>query len=343
MEETLLQIINLKKTYADKTGLFPTGRREVIRAVDGIALKIQKGETLGLVGESGCGKSTLARLILHLEIPTEGTITFENEDIFAFKGVKLKKYRRNVQMIFQDPYSSLNPRMTAQSIIEEPLKVHGLFNRERGRKSVIEMAALVGLHEEHLKRYPHEFSGGQRQRIGIARALILNPRLVVADEPVSSLDLSVQAQILNLMKRLQNELGITSLFITHDFGVVRHMSDRIAVMYQGKIVESGQTVEICLSPFHPYTQALLKAVPELDPREKRESDHAAPFELGESSDVACSFYPRCPLRTDICQREQPVFEERSPGHWVACHHHDKKSLHSEKNGDRSPISARGTR
>ena len=332
MEETLLEIVNLKKAYADKAGFFHAGRRQFIPAVDGISLKMQKGETLGLVGESGCGKSTLARLILHLEIPTDGTITFENNDIFTLKGAKLKEYRRNVQMIFQDPYSSLNPRMTAQDIIEEPLKVHGLFNRERRRKSMMKMAALVGLNEEHLKRYPHEFSGGQRQRIGIARALIVNPRLVVADEPVSSLDLSVQAQILNLMKRLQNELGLTSLFITHDFGVVRHMSDRIAVMYQGKIVELGQTVEICRAPVHPYTQALLKAVPELDPGVKRKSANSSSSEFIEDYPGACAFFPRCSLKTDVCQRQELLLEEYSPGHWVACHYADKKKLAFKKKG-----------
>jgi oligopeptide/dipeptide ABC transporter ATP-binding protein len=332
MDQILLEIINLKKAFSPHAGFLSNDKNKSIRAVDGITLQIGKGETLGLVGESGCGKSTVARLILHLEVPTEGTIKFENNDIFQLRGVKLKEYRRNVQMIFQDPYSSLNPRMTAGQIIEEPLKVHRLFNNDQRRKSLMEMAALVGLNEEHLKRYPHEFSGGQRQRIGIARALILNPRLIVADEPVSSLDLSVQAQILNLMKHLQNELELTSIFITHDFGVVRHMSDRIAVMYQGRIVELGETVEICRAPVHPYTQALLRAVPELDPGKKRRFSNSNGSELMETYSGACAFSLRCPYRRDVCKKQEPVLEEYLQGHWVACHKNDKKSLHSEKNG-----------
>jgi oligopeptide/dipeptide ABC transporter ATP-binding protein len=332
MDQILLEIINLKKAFSARAGFLSNDRNKFIRAVDGVSLQVRKGETLGLIGESGCGKSTLARLILHLEIPTEGTVTFENNDIFQLKGVQLKEYRRNVQMIFQDPYSSLNPRMTAGEIIAEPLKVHRLFNKDQRRNSLVEIAALVGLNEGHLKRYPHEFSGGQRQRIGIARALILKPRLVVADEPVSSLDLSVQAQILNLMKHLQNELELTSLFITHDFGVVRHMSDRIAVMYQGKVVELGETTEICRAPVHPYTQVLLRAVPELDPEKKRRSAISNGPEFIEGYSGGCAFFPRCLLRRDVCKAQEPVLEEYSQGHWVACHNNEKKSLHSEKNG-----------
>ena len=334
MDQILLELINLKKVFSPQAGFLSADRNRFIRAVDGVTLQIRKGETLGLVGESGCGKSTLARLVLHLEIPTEGTIRFKDDDIFKLKGVKLKEYRRNVQMIFQDPYSSLNPRMTAGAIMAEPLKVHGLFNQDQRRKKLKEMAALVGLNEEQLKRYPHEFSGGQRQRIGIARALILNPGLIVADEPVSSLDLSVQAQILNLMKRLQNELELTSLFISHDFGVVRHMSDRIAVMYKGKIVELGETVEICREPLHPYTQALLRAVPGLDTGKKGRFDHFPGSEPMQPDPTgACAFFLRCPLKKDICGRQEPVLEEYSQRHWVACHQDDKKSLHSKKNSD----------
>jgi oligopeptide/dipeptide ABC transporter ATP-binding protein len=329
MERNLLEITDLKKSFRAPAGFLSDNRNRSVRAVDGVTLQVKKGETLGLVGESGCGKSTLARLIVHLEIPTKGTVKFEDNDIFKLNGTKLKEYRRNVQMIFQDPYSSLNPRMTAGEIIEEPLKVHRLLNHDQRRKSLMSMADLVGLSPEHLKRYPHEFSGGQRQRIGIARALILNPRLIVADEPVSSLDLSVQAQILNLMKHLQNELGLTSLFITHDFGVVRHMSDRIAVMYQGRIVELGEAIEICRAPVHPYTQALLRAVSELNPREKRRFGPTNGSEFIEDYSGGCAFFPRCPLMTDICRRQEPVLEEYSKGHWVACHH--KKSLHSTKN------------
>ncbi len=317
MDKVLLEITNLKKTYNAPHGFLSRDRRGFIRAVDGINLTLRRGETLGLLGESGCGKSTLARLIVHLEIPTQGTITFEKTDIFALKGQSLKQYRRNVQMIFQDPYSSLNPRMTAEQIIVEPLKVHGLFTRDLRRKKVKEMAGLVGLNEEHLKRYPHEFSGGQRQRIGIARALILRPTLIVADEPVSSLDLSVQAQILNLIKKLQNELRLSSIFISHDFGVVHHMSDRIAVMYQGKIVEVAETNEICRAPAHPYTQALLAAVPELIPGKQRNVTDSIFSEDSVASPEGCPFFVRCWRKTDVCRDRQPVLEECLPGHWVA--------------------------
>jgi oligopeptide/dipeptide ABC transporter ATP-binding protein len=320
MDRTLLEIINLKKAFRARAGFLSKHGNKYIPAVDGICLQIKKGETLGLVGESGCGKSTLARLILHLEIPTEGTVTFENQDIFQLKGAKLKEYRRKAQLIFQDPYSSLNPRMTAGEIIEEPLKVHRLFDGNQRKERLVEMASLVGLNKEQLKRYPHEFSGGQRQRIGIARALILNPGFIVADEPVSSLDLSVQAQILNLMKRLQNELGLTSLFITHDFGVVRHMSDRIAVMYQGRIVELGETADICRIPLHPYTQALLKAVPELDPSKQRKHYGSGVSDISKSEAGACVFYPRCPWKKDVCKTQAPVLKKYSLDHWVACHH-----------------------
>jgi len=325
MKQTLLEIIELKKSLGARSG-FSRGNDNVVRAVDGVTLKIQRAETLGLVGESGCGKSTLARLIVRLDEPTEGSILFDNEDIFSLKVARLKEYRRSVQMIFQDPYSSLNPRRTAGDIIGEPLKIHHLAARGAGGKKLREMAQLVGLNEEQLQRYPHEFSGGQRQRIGIARALILRPRLIIADEPVSALDLSVQAQILNLLQSLQNELELTYLFITHDFGVVRHMSDRIAVMYLGKIVELGETAKICEAPVHPYTQALIAAVPEIDPAKNIKKRLAtADFDSTHLYSTGCSFFPRCPCREDMCAKQTPILEECGPDHLAACHKAEKKA------------------
>jgi len=324
MNDVLLEIIELKKSFGARGGFF-SGNDNIVRAVDGVTLRVKRGETLGLVGESGCGKSTLARLAVRLEEPSEGSILFDNENIFKFKGVKLKEYRRSVQMIFQDPYSSLNPRRTAGDIIEEPLKIHNLSGGGEGRKKLRELAELVGINGEQLKRYPHEFSGGQRQRIGIARALILRPRLIIADEPVSALDLSVQAQILNLLKSLQYEFELTYLFITHDFGVVRHMSDRIAVMYLGKIVELGETSRIWDAPLHPYTQALIAAVPEIDPskalKRRLKTDDFKPVDAYSSG---CAFSPRCPYREEICEKIPPLLEEGTPGHLAACHKTNKK-------------------
>ena len=320
MKDLLLDIRGLKKHFP-APGAFLSRGVGVIRAVDGVSLQVQRGETLGLVGESGCGKSTLARMILRLETPTAGQIRFDNEDILAWKGSALKAFRRKVQMIFQDPYSSLNPRQTAGGIIEEPLHIHHHpGGREEIKKKLREIASVVGLNEEQLTRYPHEFSGGQRQRIGIARALILKPRLVIADEPVSALDVSIRAQILNLLKRLQREFDLTYLFITHDLGVVRHMSDRIAVMYLGKIVELGGAEPICGAPVHPYTKALLSAVPSMDPLRKSERTVLS----GEMPSPAappqgCAFHPRCPVRSGICEQRAPLLERAGAGHWVACH------------------------
>jgi oligopeptide transport system ATP-binding protein len=320
MNDLLLDIRELKKHFPAPGGFLSRGTG-VIRAVDGVSLQVQRGETLGLVGESGCGKSTLARMILRLEAPTAGQIRFEGEDILAWKGNALKAFRRKVQMVFQDPYSSLNPRQTAGGIIEEPLHVHHHSGgREEIKKKLRELASVVGLDEEQLTRYPHEFSGGQRQRIGIARALILKPRLVIADEPVSALDVSIRAQILNLLKRLQREFDLTYLFITHDLGVVRHMSDRIAVMYLGKIVELGGAEQVCAAPVHPYTRALLSAVPSMDPL--RKSERTVLF--GEMPSPAappqgCAFHPRCPVRIGICEEREPLLERDGAGRWVACH------------------------
>jgi len=320
MNDIMLDIRGLKKHFAVSGGFLSRGVG-VIRAVDSVSLQVKRGETLGLVGESGCGKSTLARMILRLEAPTAGQIRFEGEDILAWRGSALKAFRRKVQMIFQDPYSSLNPRQTAGAIIEEPLHVHyHPGGRQEIKKKLRELASVVGLDEEQLTRYPHEFSGGQRQRIGIARALILKPRLVIADEPVSALDVSIRAQILNLLKRLQWEFDLTYLFITHDLGVVRHMSDRIAVMYLGKIVELGVAEQVCRAPVHPYTKTLLSAVPSMDPLRKS----ARTVLYGEMPSPAsppqgCAFHPRCPVRIGICEQREPLLERDDAGHWAACH------------------------
>lgn len=319
MNDPLLDVREMKKHFPAPAKFLSRGGG-AIRAVDGVSLQVQQGETLGLVGESGCGKSTLARTILRLEAPTAGEIRFEGEDILRWKGAALKEFRRKVQMIFQDPYSSLNPRQTAGGIIEEPLYIHGHpGGREEIKKRLREIASVVGLDEEQLTRYPHEFSGGQRQRIGIARALILKPRLVIADEPVSALDVSIRAQILNLLKRLQCEFDLTYLFITHDLGVVRHMSDRIAVMYLGKIVEMGKAEQVCGAPVHPYTRALLSAVPSMDPLRKSERRMVSWEMNSPAMPKGCAFHPRCPVRCGICEQQEPPLEQDHAGHWVACH------------------------
>ncbi|HEX2515294.1 MAG TPA: oligopeptide/dipeptide ABC transporter ATP-binding protein [Chloroflexota bacterium] len=293
-----------------------------VRAVDGLSFSIRKGETMGLVGESGCGKSTTGRAILQLHRPTSGTVQFEGVELTRLKGEPLRKMRRQMQMIFQDPYASLNPRMTVGSIIGEPLDIHNLARGKEKQQRVEELLRVVGLNPYFANRYPHEFSGGQRQRIGIARALAVNPSFIVCDEPISALDVSIQAQIINLLEELQDEFGLTYLFIAHDLSVVRHISDRIAVMYLGKIVEVADRLELYENPLHPYTKALLSAVPIPDPTIERKRERI--ILTGDvPSPVApppgCRFHTRCPLADTICREQEPEFREVTPGHWAACH------------------------
>jgi len=312
----LLEVQDLKK-YFYKEGFFSSDKKP-IRAVDGISLSIRKGETLGLVGESGCGKTTAGKSILRLIEPTSGQIVFKGDDILALDRETMRGLRRQMQYIFQDPYESLNPRMKVGEIVGEGLEVHRIARgKEKGRR-VSEILEKVGLHPQDALRYPHEFSGGQRQRIGIARAISLNPELVVADEPVSALDVSIQAQILNLLKDLRDQLNLTYIFISHDLRVVKYISDRIAVMYMGKIVEMANGEDLFRRPLHPYTQLLLAAIPKLIPRKKgvalRAEDH-----YSVPSDQVCLFQPRCPHSGERCQTEEPLLLDQGEGHLVACH------------------------
>ena len=330
-EERLLEVSDLEKYFPIKQGFL---KKEVgqIRAVDGVNFHINDGETLGLVGESGCGKTTTARCILRAVDPTSGEILFrtrEDEvvDIAALKGSDLKKIRSDIQMIFQDPFSSLNPRMTLLDTIGEPLLLNNIGSKDDREQRVAELLEMVGLRPEYMRRFPHAFSGGQRQRIGIARALALNPKLVVADEPVSALDVSVQAQVLNLLADLQQELGLTYLFVAHDLSVVKHISDRVAVMYVGKLVEMAPTDELFSTPKHPYTAALLSAVPEPDPRTK--SDRIVlQGEVANPADppTGCYFHPRCAYATEQCKSETPLLQEVSDGHYGSCHRAEELML-----------------
>jgi oligopeptide/dipeptide ABC transporter ATP-binding protein len=291
-----------------------------VKAVDGVSLTIGEGETVGLVGESGCGKTTFGRAILRLEEPTSGEIYFEGQSILDYDKKKMQALRKKMQIIFQDPFSSLNPRKTVAHIIGEPLLVHGMRSRTKRDERVLELLTVVGLRKEHMRRYPHQFSGGQRQRIGVARALALNPKLIVCDEAVSALDVSIQAQVINLLKDLQNDFGLTYLFISHDLSVVEHVSDRVAVMYLGKIVEFAPSKALYKKPIHPYTKALLSAVPLPDPALKRNTRIILKGDVPSPIDPppGCSFHPRCLYAKETCSRSEPELKETDNDHLAAC-------------------------
>lgn len=317
MSEIILEANNIKKHFPIRKGFF---LREVgsVKAVDDVSLTVRKGETLGLVGESGCGKSTLGRTLIRLYEPTAGEIKFDGQNFLTLKGEELRKKRRNMQMIFQDPYASLDPRMTVGQIVRQPMDIHNVGTSEERNKRVLELIELVGLRKAHVNRYPHEFSGGQRQRISIARAIALNPELIICDEPVSALDVSIQAQILNLLKDLQEKLNLTYVFISHDLSVIEHTCDRIAVMYLGKIVEVAERDELFKNPQHPYTQALIGAIPRVGhgkKKMKKSLGGEVPSPINPPS--GCSFHPRCPYKMDICAQKTPVLEGAG-AHKKAC-------------------------
>ena len=318
-EDTLLEVKNLKKHFPIKGGVFSKTIGHVY-AVDGVSFTLRRGETLGLVGESGCGKSTTGRTVLRLIEPTDGEVLFENQRVTDLDKGEMRSLRREMQIIFQDPYASLNPRMTVGSIIGEPLEIHKIAKGAEKEEQVASLLQKVGLRAEDMRKYPHEFSGGQRQRIGIARALGLNPKLIVCDEPVSALDVSIQAQVINLLGDLQEEFGLSYLFIAHNLNVVEHISNRVAVMYLGKIVELASDVDLYANPQHPYTEALLSAVPIPDPTitKKRiilEGDVPSPI----NPPSGCHFHTRCPYKEKICEEVEPEFKNIGGDHWVACH------------------------
>ena len=319
MTQPLVKVDNLKMHFPIKGGMLGKTIGQV-KAVDGVSFSINKGETLGLVGESGCGKSTTGRMLLRLLEPSEGKIYFEGQDITNLPAAEMRKLRREMQMVFQDPFASLNPRHTVEKILEEPLIVHGMKDKKERKRRVKELLEVVGLSSYHAKRYPHQFSGGQRQRIGIARALAVNPKLIIADEPVSALDVSIQSQVLNLMQDLQKEFNLTYLFIAHDLGVVRHISDRVGVMYLGNMVEITESEQLYEKPLHPYTQALLSAVPIPDVTYQKDrvilqGDVPSP----SNPPAGCPFHTRCPKAMEVCSSVRPVLQEYEPGHYVACH------------------------
>jgi len=318
----LVRVENLVKHFPITQGIVVQRQVGAVKAVDGLSFNIKQGETLGLVGESGCGKSTTGRAILQLHEPTSGHVYYKDEDLTIASASTMRKLRRDIQIIFQDPYASLNPRMTIGDIIGEPLEVHNIGTPKERRERVQELLHLVGLNPFFIKRYPHEFSGGQRQRIGVARALALNPEFIVCDEPISALDVSVQAQVVNLLEELQEKFNLTYLFIAHDLSMVRHISDRIAVMYLGKLVELADRAELFNNKMHPYTIALLSAVPIPDPIKERQRKRI--ILLGDVPSPAnppsgCRFHTRCPIAEELCKQEDPPFEEKQPGHWAACH------------------------
>ena len=312
-KQPLVQVKNLCK-------YFEISRKETLKAVDDLTFDIYKGETVSLVGESGCGKSTTGRTMIKLYNPTSGNVYYDGKDIFKYNHAEQKEFCKKVQMIFQNPYSSLNPRMTVKDIVGEGLKQHGMSTKDADAK-VEQLLATVGLNKDHMSRFPHEFSGGQRQRIGIARALSVDPEFIICDEPISALDVSIQAQVVNVLEDLQQELGLTYLFVAHDLSMVRHISDRIGVMYLGKIVESGDSDEVYDNPCHPYTRALLASIPIADPKRALSLEHCGiegdlPSPLHVPS--GCRFHTRCPYATDQCRQQEPELEERTPGHMVAC-------------------------
>jgi peptide/nickel transport system ATP-binding protein/oligopeptide transport system ATP-binding protein len=315
----LLEVNNLKKYFPIKGGIL---RRTVatVKAVDGVSFAVRRGETLGLVGESGCGKTTTGRTVLRLEQATAGEVLFEGKDVLRAGGRQMKGLRRDMQIVFQDPYASLDPRLTVGESVAEGLVIHGIGTQSERRERVREVLGRVGLHANQMNRFPHEFSGGQRQRIGIARALIMEPKLIVCDEPVSALDVSIQSQVLNLLKNLQREFGLTYLFIAHNLAVVEHISDRVGVMYLGKMVELASRDDLFREPLHPYTKALISAIPNPDPTARRERivlQGDVPSPINPPS--GCRFHPRCWIARPICSEQEPAFEEKRKGHWAACH------------------------
>ncbi|KIL48654.1 ABC transporter ATP-binding protein [Jeotgalibacillus campisalis] len=329
--EPLLQVENLKKHFPVRGGVL--GRTiGTVKAVEDVSFTVHKGETLGIVGESGCGKSTTGRMLLRLIEPTEGKVFFEGKEVTKLSNNELRKMRRDMQMVFQDPFASLNPRHTVEKILEEPLKVHGIGTPAERKKRVKELLETVGLSSYHAKRYPHQFSGGQRQRIGIARALMTKPKLIIADEPVSALDVSIQSQVLNLMQDLQKDFGLTYIVIAHDLGVVRHISDRVGVMYLGKMAEITSSEKLYDHPLHPYTQALLSAVPIPDPLYEKnsvvlEGDIPSPADPPSG----CTFHTRCPFKMDMCEKLVPQLQEHEEGHYVACHLYSKGKQSASQN------------